>query len=308
MKHVLSVSLGSTKRDHVAEAEFLGEPFRLERKGTDGDLEAAEALIQDYDGKVEAIGLGGIDIYLVAGPDRYTIRDGLRLQQAARKTPVVDGSGIKNTLERDIVRYLATHEPDLVQPAAHVLMVSAFDRFGMAEAFTELGCSTVFGDLMFSGGIPYPITTMAELQEIARKVLPETCKLPFTMLYPTGDQQERTVSDERFREYYDQADIIAGDWHFLRKYMPESLAGKVVLTNTTTAQDVTLVQSRGVRALITTTPEMGGRSFGTNLIEAAIVAVSGQSPDTLAAGGYGEWLRRVDLKPRVTRFGGTQGV
>lgn len=34
MKQVVSVSLGSSKRDHKVEAEFLGEKFVIERIGT----------------------------------------------------------------------------------------------------------------------------------------------------------------------------------------------------------------------------------------------------------------------------------
>ena len=38
MKHVLSVSLGSSVRDGSHEVEMLGERILLERRGTDGSL------------------------------------------------------------------------------------------------------------------------------------------------------------------------------------------------------------------------------------------------------------------------------
>ena len=38
-----------------------------------------------------------------------------------------------------------------------VLLVSGMDRFGMAQAFTDMGCSMIFGDLIFALGIPVPI-------------------------------------------------------------------------------------------------------------------------------------------------------
>ena len=71
---VVSVSLGSSSRDHVSSAHFLGRDWKLERRGTDGDLEKARALIAELDGHVAAIGLGGIDLWLVAGGRRYPIR------------------------------------------------------------------------------------------------------------------------------------------------------------------------------------------------------------------------------------------
>lgn len=75
MKHIVSVSIGSSKRDHVAEVSFLGQSFRLERKGTDGDINKAIELIRSLDGRVDAFGMGGIDIWIWGGKRRYTFRE-----------------------------------------------------------------------------------------------------------------------------------------------------------------------------------------------------------------------------------------
>ncbi|MBV9402949.1 MAG: quinate 5-dehydrogenase, partial [Candidatus Eremiobacteraeota bacterium] len=124
MKTVVSVSLGSKSRDHRAEVELLGERFDISRVGTDGKLEAAVQRLHELDGHIDAIGLGGIDVYLYAGSKRYALRDGLRLLEAVKKTPVVDGSGLKNTLEREAVAFL---QKDLGVDlrGRKVLMVSA---------------------------------------------------------------------------------------------------------------------------------------------------------------------------------------
>jgi len=43
------------------------------------------AMVRELDGKVDAIGLGGIDVYLYAGKHRFALRDGLRLLEAAKR-------------------------------------------------------------------------------------------------------------------------------------------------------------------------------------------------------------------------------
>ena len=86
MKRVVSISLGSSKRNHQVEGEFLGEKFLIERLGTDGDMEKAKALIAQLDGKVEAFGLGGTDLYIYAGKRRYTIREAAQIAKAAKIT------------------------------------------------------------------------------------------------------------------------------------------------------------------------------------------------------------------------------
>ncbi len=78
-------------------------------------MERARARIQELDGQVDALGLGGIDIYLYVGGEQFVIGDGLRLAEARPQTPVVDGSGLKNTLERRVVRELA-RQGHLVTP------------------------------------------------------------------------------------------------------------------------------------------------------------------------------------------------
>lgn len=276
MKEIVSVSLGSRRRDHEAVFSLCGQTVKVSRRGTDGSLDAAESLIRALDGTVEAIGLGGIDRYLVVQNKRYEVQDAVRLARAAARTPVVDGSGIKNTLERRIVEVL--HREGQIWPGQTVLIVSAMDRFGMAEAFGALGYPLTMGDLIFSSRIDYPIRTVDELAELARKLLPELSRMPFGQLYPVGGAQ--TVDrDPRYAHYFEEADIIAGDFHYIRRYMPDVLTGKVVLTNTTTQEDVERLKEAGVRLLVTTTPVLDGRTFGTNVMEAALVAVLGMTAD-----------------------------
>ena len=38
MKRIVSISIGSSSRDHRVETEILGEQFQIERIGTDGDI------------------------------------------------------------------------------------------------------------------------------------------------------------------------------------------------------------------------------------------------------------------------------
>ncbi|HAW59953.1 MAG TPA: quinate 5-dehydrogenase [Actinobacteria bacterium] len=300
MKEVVSISLGSSKRDHEVKVKFLGEEVRIRRIGTDGDFEKAIQLLKEMDGKVDALGMGGIDLYLYAGSTRYSIKDAVKLQKAVKKTPLVDGSGLKNTLEREVVRYLQ-EEMDLRLEGKTVLMVSAVDRFGMAEALHAAGCKMIFGDLIFGLDIPIVIRSFSAFEVLARALLPIVTKMPFRMLYPTGGEQEEEPK-VKYAKYYAEADIIAGDFLFIRKYMPRDMKGKWILTNTVTKDDVEDLKQRGVEYLITTTPELGGRSFGTNVMEAALVAFIGKPWDKIKADDYLRMLRKLNFKPRVEKL------
>ncbi|HZZ64275.1 MAG TPA: hypothetical protein VFE17_02160 [Candidatus Baltobacteraceae bacterium] len=297
MKTVVSVSLGSSTRDHHAVVDLLDEHFDISRVGTDGKLDAAIAKVHELDGHVDAIGLGGIDVYLYAGKHRYALRDGLRLLEAAKTTPVVDGSGLKNTLEREAVQYMRDVLGIDLQ-GKKVLMVSALDRFGMAQALVDAGADVLFGDFIFALDLDKPVKGLHEFEEMAEKYLPDACKLPFQFFYPTGKKQDKPP-EPKYPHYYQEADIIAGDFHFMRQFMPDDLSGKIVLTNTVTNNDVEDLRKRGVKLLVTTTPEFQGRSFGTNVVEAALLALLGKKWSEVAPSDYESLLHRLNLHPRV---------
>ena len=300
MKTVVSVSLGSSSRDHRVRTTLLGEEFDISREGTNGSLDRAIARIAELDGTVDAIGLGGIDVYLYAGKERFALRDGLKLLDAAKITPVVDGSGLKNTLERAAVGYLVD-ELGIELRGRRVLMVSALDRFGMAQALVAAGADVIFGDFIFALDLDRPVRGLDEFEQMARKYLPDACKLPFQFFYPTGKKQDRPPQS-KYPEYYDDAEIIAGDFHFMRQYMPERLDGKTILTNTLTQRDVDDLRARGVATLISTTPEFEGRSFGTNVVEAALVALLGKRWSEVTDDDYARVLGELQLRPRLVRL------
>lgn len=299
MKHVVSISLGSSRRNHKVVQDFCGQPVAIERLGTDGDREKAIQLIRELDGQVDAFGLGGTDLYIYAGGRRYTFQESAQIAAAARRTPIVDGSGLKNTLERRVVDYLIKTQGFSFEnrPA---LIVCAVDRFGLAEALVRVNSKVVFGDLLFGLGVPLPIRTLSGLSRLAQVVAPVVTKLPIRFFYPTGDKQ--IINTPRFGSYFNEAEVIAGDFHFIRRYMPLTLTGKTLITNTVTAEDQSLLKERGVATLVTTTPDMGGRSFGTNVLEAVLVALAGKEAKQLTPGDYEELLNQLQVYPRITRF------
>ncbi|MGH7427509.1 MAG: quinate 5-dehydrogenase [Candidatus Methylomirabilaceae bacterium] len=298
-RHVVSVSLGSSRGDHRVETELLGRRFIIERIGTNGDYKAFCQKLRELDGKVDAIGLGGINLALVAGGRRYYIRDAVRAIQGIR-TPVVDGSGVKESWERHIITTLLPNEAGLSMRGRRVLLVAAVDRYAMAEAFVQAGADVVYGDFMFGLGIPIGLRGLATVRVLAAILLPVLTRLPYTWLYPTGKKQEQVTP--KFGRAYRWAEVIAGDYHFIQRHMPDDLSGKTILTQTITAGDIEELRRRRLALLVTTTPEMAGRSFATNLIQATLVALSGRRPEELGPADYLELIRRVGFRPRVERL------
>ena len=292
MKHAVSVSIGSSKRNKSVEVNLLGEPIRIERIGTDGDMEAAALKFQELDGKADAFGVGGADLEVVADGKAYPLFSVRPMIKYIKKTPVVDGGGLKNTLENKAAEFLAKKIGDYINSKGRkVLVTLGVDRWGLSKSFVDAGYETLFGDLMFGLDIPVAVKTLSQLKTVAALFMPIAGRLPFEWIYPTGEKQEKRTP--KFGKYYTWATVIAGDCHYIKRFMPDDLNGKVIVTNTTTPEDVEQFKKAGVKYLVTTTPVLEGRSFGTNMMEAALVALAGK----------GRALSYDELKEMIAKLG-----
>lgn len=275
MKRAVSISIGSSKRNKAVEVTLLGEKVSIERIGTDGDMEAAALKFKELDGKVDAFGVGGADLGAYIDGNFHPYHSVQMLTQYIQKTPVVDGAGLKNTLENKAPQFLDEKLGDYIRAHGRRVMIAlGVDRWGLSTSFVEAGYETVFCDMMFALGVPIPIRTMQGLRTVAKLLIPIVTRFPFEWIYPTGEKQE--IREPKFVKWYEWATVITGDCHYIKKHMPDNMQGKIIVTNTTTPEDVELFRKCGVKYLVTTTPVLEGRSFGTNMMEAAMVAVAGK--------------------------------
>lgn len=297
MKRAVSISIGSSKRNKAVEVTLLGEKVSIERIGTDGDMEAAALKYKEMDGKVDAFGVGGADLGALVDGKFFPFYSVQPMVRYVKKTPLVDGGGLKNTLENKAPAVLDKKIGDyLKERGRKVFITLGVDRWGLSTSFVEAGYEVVFGDLMFALGVPIPIRSLGSLRTLAKIMIPIVTRFPFEWLYPTGETQDTRIP--KYKKYYQWATVIAGDCHYIKKHMPDDMQGKIVVTNTTTPEDVALFKQCGVKYLLTTTPVLDGRSFGTNMIEAALVAISGKNRP-LTWDEYSELLEKLNLEPQL---------
>jgi hypothetical protein len=296
MKRVLSPSLGSSSRDHTTEAEFLGQRFCLSRQGTDGDFRRYIQMYRDYDGKVDAFGVGGAEFHCQVGERRYRFRQAKAIRRAVTISKIGDGNGIKHLLAPYAIQALRDHGMRLEGRKA--LKTNAVDRYGMAQALVDAGCDVTFGDFMFALDLPIPVRNLRTVRILAALLLPVVTQAPFSWLYPLGADQDREPGG-KYSPYYETADIIAGDFLQVWSNLPTDLSGKVIITNTTTARNVEVLQQRGLHILVTTTPRLDGRSFGTNVIEGVCRCLVDKPDPEIGDEDFVDLIERIPLTPQV---------
>jgi hypothetical protein len=298
MKRAVSISLGSTTRDKTVEINLLGETVRIERIGTDGDANKARQMFRELDGKVDAFGVGGYDLGVHTPWKNYPLHDAVKVVQDVKQTPYVDGGGLKETLEARVMQWVEKKIGGEIQPKT-AFLVAGITRYGMTESFLNAGYQCVFGDLMFGLDIPIPIRSLSGLKRTAKILMPIVGRMPMSMLYPTGEKQEHVTP--KFEKYYQGNTVTGGDFLYIKQHMPEDMRGKIIVTNTTTTADVEFLKKRGVKYLVTTTPNLDGRSFGTNVMEAALIAVAGKGR-VLTTDELNSLIDQLGLEPQLQKL------
>jgi len=182
-------------------------------------------------------------------------------------------------------------------------VITAVDRYGLLRSFVDAGYDCLFGDALFSLGVRLPIRQERGVKTLAAVLIPIVSRLPFKWIYPVGEKQHER--HPRFEWAFNEASVIAGDCHYITQFMPDRLEGKVIVTNTTTPQDIQFFKEAGIKYLVTTTPVYDGRSFGTNMMEAGLLAASGyrEKVDYRNHEGYFQMMRELvaaaGLKPQL---------
>jgi hypothetical protein len=188
MKRAVSISIGSSKRNKAVTVNLLGAEISIERIGTDGDMEAAAQKYKELDGKVDAFGVGGADLGTMVDGKWYRLYSCEKMIRYVKETPVVDGTGLKNSLERKAAPFVEAKLGDYIQKngGKKAFIMTGVDRWGLTDGFIKAGYDCTFGDFMFSLGINIPLHTEKQLKTLAAILMPIAGRLPFEWLYPTG--------------------------------------------------------------------------------------------------------------------------
>ncbi|NTU85303.1 MAG: serine carboxypeptidase [Chloroflexales bacterium] len=307
MKRIVSISLGSSARNYTFTTTVLGRAVEVERIGTNGDTARAAELVRSFDGQVDAIGLGGLTPVFRVGRARYPHHEAIQIAAQARRTPIVDGGVVKSTLERWAVSQAVRKIPGLFH-YKKILLTSGIERYQLASAIAQYGGELRFADPLVHLGLPFlPVPrTLEQLELYAATTLPVTALLPYRLLHPVALGQEGY--DPRAARLFQWAQVIAGDFAFIRRFAPADLAGKAVVTDDPSPAEIDDLRRRGVTTLVTMTPPLSeARPFvAADVLEAIITAIQETSSqpgeaealDFIAAAGWGATVQDLNPRPR----------
>ncbi|MBK8989018.1 MAG: serine carboxypeptidase [Chloroflexi bacterium] len=298
MKQVLIIHLNQD--NHTEVVNFLGQEIQIQRKGCSGDPEQARALIAEYDGRVDAIGLDGLPATLELGPFSKPHEVGQTLPSAAQTTPVVDGSGIRAGLERWGVILADRAQPGIFAQK-HILMVPGLNHPGLTQALSRRSPHVRYADPVVYFALPqFPgVGSPITFNRAAPGTLDQMQNAPFRRIRP----QPGAPGTARAAAPFEWADVIAGDVGAIRRYAPAQLKRKTVVVECASEEDVADLRARGVTILVTLMPSTDGeKSLGrwpAAAIEAMLAALRPNQDDPLTEDTYLDLMAEIEWTPGI---------
>lgn len=298
MKRVLVIHLNEERMTETV--HFLDTAVQIERIGCGGDPERARALIKEYDGQVDAIGLEGLPDILELGPAQRVHEVGQTLREAAETTPVVNGRGTRAGLERWGVILADRAEPGIFSQK-RILMVPGVNHSGLAQALSRRGSDIRYADPVVYFALPnFPgVGSTQTLEQAAGPTLEQLKDAPFRRISPQAGQP----GTPRYTDSFEWADVLAGDVGTIRRYAPHNLKYKNVVVEWATEEDLEDLRKRGVSIAVTMMPsleEKGGLGrWSAATIEAVLVALRADPDKPLTEDTYLDLLADIEWTPAV---------
>jgi len=298
MKQILIIHLNQENDTEVV--IFLDQEIQIQSKGCGGDPEIARALIAEYDGKFDAIGLDGLPATLELGSFKTDHEIGQELAGIAQKTAVVDGSGIRAGLERWAVILADRAQPGIFAQK-HILMVPGLNHPGLTQALSRRSPHVRYADPVIYFALPqFPgIGSKQTFNRAAPGTLEQLDDEPFRRIKP----QVGTPGTPRAEKPFAWADVLAGDIGAIRRYAPTNLKRKTVVVECATPEDVADMRERGVSIIVTLMPSTDGeKSLGrwsSAAIEAMLVALRKDPNAPLNEDTYLDLMADIEWTPGI---------
>jgi predicted amino acid dehydrogenase len=299
MKRIVSISLGTSRRNYCCTLTVLGQRVEVRHIGTNGNSAHAAMLARAYDGEVDVISL---DIPAVAAHLRaacYTHPGVREIVEQTRKTPVVYGQVLRTTLERWAV-LRASEALSVAWHTCRVLLPFGIESYQAASALEALQPRMRFADPLFHTGVPFvpPLRSRAQLEQYSATVLPALLLLPLRFMLGTPGTQGR--ASQRIRHLFKQADLIVGKCETIVRAAPPAMPGRIILTDDPSPAEIEDLRRRGVATLVTLTQPLCAQQpfLSAAVLEAIITAVNGHNgpPDEAKAL---DWITAAGWEPAI---------
>ncbi len=295
MKKVVTVTLGSSKRDFEFKTEFLGQSFSVRRMGADQDTGKAWELMRRQQATADAIGLGEISDHYQVGLRTVVNKETQRLTNVVTRVPVTTGATLRRLLQVRAVRYVQKELGHYFNNNL-VLFLSGMRNYDMAVALSDYTKNLSFADALFQTGAPTMLTSLEQLELYAKGS-------NFMLSGKTGQMLEASlagVKNKLVADVVTKSHVIVGTFAEIKAVgNATNLDGKTIITSAVTDERMAFFTKCKVNLVIDVSPMLFPEVVGINTIEAMILAALEKPQEEVSDDDFDEILTELHVTPRL---------
>lgn len=295
MKKVVTVSLGSSRKDFTFKTRFLGHNFEVRRLGADDDTVKAWELMRRQQAVADAIGLGEISDHYSVGLNTLVNKETRRLTNVVTRVPVTTGATLRRLLHVRAVRHVQKALGHYFNNNL-VLFLSGMRNYDMAVAMADYTPNLSFADALFQTGVPAMLTSLEQLELYAKGS-------DLVLNSKPGEILEAALTDFKIRWAADvvaKSHVVVGTFAEIKSVgNPDNLAGKTLITAAVDAERMAFFKACKVNLVVDTSPKLFEQVVGINTIEAMILAALEKAPEEISDDDFSEILDELKLVPRL---------
>ncbi|MDJ0756421.1 MAG: hypothetical protein QNJ45_23010 [Ardenticatenaceae bacterium] len=252
-KTVAAIHFQSTGKPDQEIIKILGHEIEIRHVDCQGDIGAMAAYVKTFDDEVDAIALVGVAGHLHLGTEYIEHEESEHLFSAAQKTPVVDGRGVQESVERWGIYLVDEIEPG-IWTRKHMLMVPGLNHGGLTDGLSQFSGDIRYADPVVYFGLPgtLGIGSKESLGAVAERTLGQLKDFSFYDLFP----QKITNVYPKGDSLFGWADVLAGDIGLIRKFGPRRLSGKTIVVPYLTEEDVADLEERDASIVVSILPNL----------------------------------------------------
>ncbi|MBN2083016.1 hypothetical protein JW859_12530 [bacterium] len=249
--------------------------------------------LEDYD----AVALEGIATSFYLGDETYRhdfIWRSLDLNKYGDRFS--DGSALQASLERYLVRQAADRLKDEIS-GKQVLFFCGLNRYGSAEVLSNFTNRMLFGDMLYGFRLGIPIYSLQKFITTAKRLARAVAKTPANWFWPSARRKPPIMP--RFQRYFRQSTVIVGGISYFQRYMPDTLAGKIIFTNIHNDAELEMFAERKAKYVVSLTPVIDGTYVPQPVLEAALKLYAGDGDTTNKTDFFLDQLHAMALTPHI---------
>ncbi len=294
-KIIVNISLTGPDRDYDQEVSFLGNDFRLVRRGTAGDVASAVTLVEEWSGSAAAIAVTGEREARATGLYDGELEAVNRIKEHAG-VPVTDGRVLGDVLQEWAIRHLNSQLPGFFDNARTVVL-GGLNHDRTTRVLRDFTDNIEFADPLLRLDLPARLDANPPLLLAAKVGLWPLRQLPRPIKAQISAPGQR-ISHVLARRAARECDVVVATYEELVGFGLEDLAGKTLISTAVSDERLTELGHRGVNMVLDAVPQPFPMTVNAAVLEAMMMALVGEGAE-LTNDDLLEMVDSSGLEPRV---------